>query len=354
MSVGLLGIMSFHTHGRSENMSDGRKLKWGIISTAKIGVEKVIPAMMKGEATEVVAIASRDQAKAEATARDLGIPRAYGSYEALLADPEIEAVYNPLPNHLHVPVSIQAAEAGKHVLCEKPVALSAKEAEELVAARDRTGVKIQEAFMVRTHPQWLAARDRVQSGELGDLVAAQYVFGYFNRDPENIRNKADIGGGGIMDIGCYPIRTSRFVLGEEPTRVMALVDFDPELKVDRLASAILDYPSAQVSFICSTQCVPYQRAHFLGTTGRLEIEIPFNAPPDRPCRAFVSKGDIFGEDVETFTYDTCDQYTIQGDDFSRAVLEDREVTAPLEDAVNNMRVIDAVFRSAKSGEWETP
>jgi len=335
-------------------MTDGRKLRWGIVSTAKIGVEKVIPAMLKGEATEVVAVASRDHRRAEQVAGDLGIPRAYGSYEELLADPEIEAVYNPLPNHLHVPVSIQAAEAGKHVLCEKPIALSVAETEELVAARDRTGVKMQEAFMVRTHPQWLAARECVQGGELGDLVAAQYVFSYFNRDPENIRNQADIGGGGVMDIGCYPIRTSRFVLGEEPRRVMALVELDPEMKVDRLASVILDYPGAQVSFICSTQCVPYQRAQFLGTTGRLEIEIPFNAPSDRSCRALVSRGDIFGEDVETLTYDVCDQYTIQADDFSRAVLEDRQVTAPLEDAVNNMRVIEAVFRSARSGGWEAP
>lgn len=329
-------------------------VRWGVMGAATIALEVVIPELLRVENCQLVAIASRDADKAAAAAARHGIPKSYGAYDDLLADSEIEAVYIPLPNHLHVPWSSRAAEAGKHVLCEKPIALSVKEAQELVAARDRTGVKMQEAFMVRTHPQWLAARECVQSGELGDLVAAQYLFGYFNRDPENIRNKSDIGGGGIMDIGCYPIRTSRFVLGEEPTLVMALVDFDPDMKVDRLASAILDYPSAQVSFICSTQCVPYQRAHFVGTTGRLEIEIPFNAPADRPCRALVSRGDIFGEDIETLTYDTCDQYTIQGDDFSRAVLEEREVTAPLEDAVNNMRVIEAVFRSAKSGVWETP
>ncbi len=335
-------------------MSENAKVKWGIISTALIGTEKVIPAMLQGKHTEIVAIASRDQARAAEAAKKLGIPKAYGLYEELFADDEIQAVYNPLPNHLHVPVSIQAAEAGKHVLCEKPIALTAAEAQTLVDARDRTGVKMQEAFMVRTHPQWLDARERVQSGELGEITTAQYAFSYFNRDPENIRNKADIGGGGIMDIGCYPIRTSRFVLGEEPTRVFALIDRDPEMKVDRLASAILDYPSAQVSFMCSTQTVPYQRAHFFGTKGRLEIEIPFNAPPDRPCRLFIDDGCLFGSNIVTHEFETCDQYTIQGDDFSLAILEDREVTAPLEDAVNNMKVIEALFRSGESGKWETP
>ena len=330
------------------------KIRWGILGVAKIAVEKVIPAMQQGEFSEVAAIASRDAARAASAAESLGIAKSYGSYEELLADPDIDAVYNPLPNHLHVSWSVKAAEAGKHVLCEKPIALSSAEALELVEARDRTGVKIQEAFMVRTHPQWVAVRDRVREGAIGQLTAAQFVFSYFNRDPDNIRNKADIGGGAVMDIGCYPITTSRFVFGEEPTRVLGLVDRDPDMGIDRLDSAILDYPSGQASFICSTQMVPYQRAHFFGSKGRLEMEIPYNAPPDRPCRVFQSRGDLFGEDIEVLEFDTCDQYTVQGDDFSRAILEDREVTTPLEDAVANMKVIEALFRSGESGRWEAP
>ena len=208
--------------------------------------------------------------------------------------------------------------------------------------------------MVRTHPQWLAVRERVREGAVGKLLGAQYVFSYFNRDPENIRNKADIGGGGLMDIGCYPITTSRFVFGEEPTRVLGLVERDPDMEIDRFTSAILDFPGGQASFICSTQMVSYQRANFFGTEGRIEVEIPFNAPPDRPCRVFHSGGDLFGGDIETLEFDTCDQYTVQGDDFSRAILEDREVTTPLEDAVANMRVIEAIFRSGESGNWEAP
>ena len=332
-----------------------RKVKWGILSTAKIGVEKVIPAMQKGTFSEVVAIASRDAERAQSTADRLGIPRAFGSYQELLGDPEVEAVYNPLPNHLHVPWSIRAAKAGKHVLCEKPVGLSSEDARELIRARDRTGVKIQEAFMVRTHPQWLGAVRRIRDGLIGQLTAIQYVFSYFNRDPDNIRNRFDIGGGGgLMDIGCYPITTSRLVFGEEPRRVIGLIERDPEMKIDRLTSAILDYPSGQASFLCSTQMVGYQRAHFFGTEGRLEIEIPFNAPNDRPCRVFLDGGDPFGGNLQTIEFETCDQYTIQGDRFSKAILEDSEVPTPLEDALKNMRVIEAIFRSAETGRWEEP
>ena len=332
-----------------------RKVKWGVLSTAKIGVEKVIPAMQRGNFSEVVAISSRDAEKARSTADRLGIPRAFGSYDELLGDPEVEAVYNPLPNHLHVPWSIRAAEAGKHVLCEKPIGLSSEEARDLIRVRDRTGVKMQEAFIVRTHPQWLGAVQRLRDGLIGQLTAIQYVFSYFNRDPENIRNRIDIGGGGaLMDIGCYPITTSRFVFGEEPRRVIGLIERDPEMKIDRLTSAILDYPSGQASFLCSTQMVAYQRAHFFGTEGRLEIEIPFNAPNDRPCRIFLDDGGILAGNLQTMEFETCDQYTVQGDRFSKAILEDSEVPTPLEDAVKNMQVIEAIFRSAESGHWEEP
>jgi predicted dehydrogenase len=311
--------------------------------------------MQQGSEAEIVAIASRDPAKAQEAAAALGIPKAYGSYEELLADPEVEVIYNPLPNHLHVSWSIRCAEAGKHVLCEKPLSMTVAEAGELVAARDRTGVKIGEAFMVRTHPQWVRARELVRSGEIGELRAIMGFFSYFNRNPANIRNIAAYGGGGMMDIGCYPIFTSRVIFGEEPKRVVGVLELDPELHTDRLASAILEYPSGQAVFTCSTQLVPYQRMQIFGTKGRIEIEIPFNAPPDRPTRLWVDDGrDLFGAGIRTEQFDTCDQYTIQGDVFSRAVRGECEIPVPLESGVANMRVIEALFRSGKSGQWETP
>src|SRR6516165_5858924 len=331
------------------------KVRWGILSTAKIAVTKVIPGMQKGVWSEVTAIASRDRSKAEDAARTIGIARAYGSYKELLADPQIEAIYNSLPNQLHVPWSIKAAEAGKHVLCEKPLSLTVAEARKLLAVRDRMGVKIGEAFMVRTHPQWLRARELVASGRIGELRSALGFFSYFNNDPSNIRNIPAYGGGALMDIGCYPITTSRFAFGEEPSRVLGLVERDADMRIDRLTSAILDFPSGQSIFTCSTQLVPYQRMQFLGTRGRIDIEIPFNAPNDRPCRIFIDDGrDVFGGGVSTEAFPTCDQYTIQGDAFSKAVREGGEAPVSVEDAIKNMAVIEAVFRSAESGQWETP
>lgn len=328
-------------------------VRWGVLGVANIAVKKVIPAMQQGRHSEVVAIASRDRGRAEEAARRLGIARAYGSYEELLADPEIEAIYNPLPNHLHVPWSIRAAEAGKHVLCEKPIGLSSAEAEQLRAARDRTGMLIAEAFMIRSHPQWLAARELVRSGRIGTLRSALGFFSYSNVDPANIRNIAAYGGGGMMDIGCYPIVASRFIFGQEPVRALGLVERDPISGVDRLASALLDFPSGPSVFTCSTQLVPYQRMQFFGTTGRIEIEIPFNAPPDRPCRIFVDDGsDLFGGGIETREFPICDQYTIQGDQFSQAVRRQGAIEFPLEDSIRNMAVIEAIVRSADSGHWE--
>lgn len=330
-----------------------KKVKWGVLGAASIAVRKVIPGMQRGAHCEINAIASRDKKKAEQAAQRLGIPKAYGSYEELLRDPELEAVYNPLPNHLHVPWSIKAAEAGKHVLCEKPISLSVAEARTLVAARDRTGVKIGEAFMVKTHPQWLRTREIVRGGGIGELRSAMCVFSYFNRDPANVRHKVEWGGGGLLDIGCYPITMSRFIFGEEPRRVMGALERDPEFGTDRLASAILEFSSGQQSvFVCGTQSAFYQRTHFLGSTGRVEVEIPWNAPNDRPCRIFVG-GAMNGEPrVEEFP--AVDQYTIQGDEFSRAIRGERDVPVPLEDALANMAVIEAVFRSAESGRWEQP
>lgn len=331
------------------------KVRWGVLGVARIATEKVIPAMLRGEWSDVVAIASRDRGKAEKAAGQFGIPKAYGSYEELLGDPAVEAIYNPLPNHLHVPWSIQAAEAGKHVLCEKPIAMSVAECRSLMEVRDRTGVKIGEAFMVRTHPQWLRARDLVRSGEIGTLRAVMGAFSYFNRDPKNIRNVPEFGGGGLMDIGCYPITTSRFLFGEEPVRVLGLVENDPDMGTDRLTSAILDFPGGQSVFSCSTQMVPYQRMQILGTRGRIEIEIPFNAPPDRATRLWVDiGGDLQGSGRRMEEFPVCDQYTIQGDRFSQAIRDGGAVPVSLEDAIRNMAVIEALLRSAQTGKWETP
>ena len=296
--------------------------------------------------SEVTAIASRDLEKARRAASALGIPRAYGSYEELLADAEIEAVYNPLPNHLHVPWSIRAAERGKHVLCEKPIALTGREAAALLEVRDRAGVLIQEAFMLRSHPQWLRAMEMVESGSIGSLRAMIGAFSYFNEDAANVRNIPDYGGGGLMDIGCYLVNTARLVFQREPDRVIGLLERDARFGTDRLTSMLLDFGRAHAVATCSTQMVPYQSVQILGSSGRVEIEIPFNAPNDRPCRVFLN-----GETIET---ETCDQYALQADRFSEAIRTGAPAPYPLEDSVRNMAVIEAVFRSGSSGRWEVP
>jgi len=326
-----------------------KKIRWGVLSTAKIGTKKVIPAMQLGEYCKFTAIASRQLEKAQVAARRLGIEKAYGSYEELLADCDVDAIYLPLPNHLHVPWAIKALKAGKHVLCEKPIGLNAAEAQELLeASRKFPRLKVMEAFMYQHHPQWQWAKKRVFEGKIGELRTIQSFFSYYNSDPNNIRNKADIGGGGLMDIGCYCISLSRFIFGAEPRRVCGIMEKDPNMKVDRLTSGILEFASGTSTFTCATQLVRYQRVNIFGTKGRIEIEIPFNTPPDQPCKIW------HGDDarIEEVILGICNQYTIQGDLFSRAVLEDREVPTPLEDAVANMQVIDALVRSARSGSWE--
>jgi predicted dehydrogenase len=332
-----------------------KKLRWGVLGVAKIATAKVIPAMQAGELTTITAIASRNRGKAEAAARELAIPKAYGSYEELLADPEIDVIYNPLPNHLHVPWSIRAAEAGKHVLCEKPIAMSVAETRELIAARDRTGVTIGEAFMVQVHPQWERAVALVRGGSIGKLRAVTGNFGYFNPNPENIRNVPQYGGGGLMDIGCYPIKTSRMIFGEEPRRVAGVMFRDPALGTDTLTSAVLEYPSGQCVFTCSTQMVPSQSVQIFGTTGRIDFEIPFNALPGRVSRLRIDDGsDLTGANVKSEAFAPCDQYTLQGDLFSRAVVEHAPPPVPLEDSLRNMAVIEAIVLSSESGRWEAP
>jgi predicted dehydrogenase len=325
-----------------------------VLGVARIATAKVIPSMQRAPSCEVVAIASRDLARAREAAGALGIAKAYGSYEELIGDPDIDAIYNPLPNHLHVPWTIRAAEAGKHVLVEKPVALTAAEAEQLIAVRDRTGCRIQEAFMVRTHPQWLEARRIAGSGRLGEVRAIASFFSYFNDDAANIRNVVEWGGGGLMDIGCYLVNTARMLLEREPLRVAAACERDPHTGVDRLTSLVLDFGTVHAVGMCGTQLVPYQRVQVMGTRARLDIEIPFNAPLDEAVRLFVDDGsDLRGGRIETIDITPSNQYTIQGELFSRAILDGAPAPYPLEDSIANMRVIDALFASARDGSFVT-
>jgi predicted dehydrogenase len=325
-----------------------------VLGVARIAVNRVIPGMQAGELSEISAIASRDLARAREAARQLGIPKAYGSYEEMLADPEIDAIYNPLPNHMHVPCSIRAAEAGKHVLCEKPIGLDAAQVRELIAVRDRTGVVMGEAFMVAAHPQWIRLIELVRAGRIGQLMSAIGAFSYFKLDAENIRNIREYGGGGLYDIGCYPIKTARMVFGQEPVRVSAAITRDPRFgNVDILTSAVLEFPSGHCIFTCSTQVALQQSMRFYGTHGRVEPEIPFNAPTGETTRIFIDDGrDLNGGGRVVEEIPPCDQYTLQGDLFCRAIRDGCPPPVTLEDALSNMAVIDAVFRSAETGRSE--
>ena len=325
------------------------KVKWGVISTANIGVEKVLPGMLKSAEIEIVAIASRNLKSAQNWATKLGIRKAYGSYEEMLADPEIECVYNPLPNHLHVPLTMAAAKHGKHVLCEKPIAITAKEAAKLKKAPRK--VHISEAFMVRHALQWLDAKARVEAGEIGEVRAIQVLFSYFNADPKNVRNMAKIGGGGLLDIGCYPIAISRFIFGVEPKRVAATIDRDPKFKTDRLVGGLADFGKGKhLSFTISTQLAPYQRVHIMGTKGRIEVEIPFNAPPGIPNRIFVQGAEM--NVGKWHAYPVSDQYQLQAEAFGQGVRSGKKTKWGVDDAIKNMKVIDALFNAGKTGKWE--
>jgi predicted dehydrogenase len=329
-----------------------QKVRWGVLSNAKIGWEKVIPGLQRSQWCDVQAIASRSLDRAQAAAKAAGIPKAYGSYEELLADPQIEAIYNPLPNQLHVPWTLAAARAGKHVLCEKPFSMNANEAAALREVADK--VHIMEAFMVRFHPQWLRARELVRSGALGDIRAMQVFFSYFNRDAANIRNQPETGGGALYDIGCYAIVAGRFIFESEPLRVVSQIDLDPDFGTDRTVSALLDFGNGRrLDFTVSTQTTPYQRVHIVGTEKRLEIEIPFNAPLDESTRIYIDTGKaLAGAQAVTETIPPCNQYGLEGDAFSQVVRGKMPLPYGLDDAICNMKVIDAVFRSGKSGRWE--
>jgi predicted dehydrogenase len=326
------------------------KVRWGVLGNAKIAREKVIPAMQRGNYSEVTAIASRNIEQAQTVAEALNIPKVYGNYEALLNDSEIDAVYIPLPNHLHVEWSIKAMQAGKHVLCEKPIALTAAEAIALLqASKQNPSIKVMEAFMYRFHPQWIRAKQLVDEGRIGTRKTIHAFFSYYNVDMNNIRNRKDAGGGGMMDIGCYCVSFARYILNEEPTRAIGIAEHDPTSQTDRITSGILGFENGTSTFTCSTQLMPYQRVNIFGTDGRIEVEIPVNTPPDQSTRIWLHTK----TGSEEIVFEAVDQYTLQGDAFSKAILDNAAVPTPLEDAVNNMRMIEAVLQSAKENKWVT-
>jgi predicted dehydrogenase len=316
-------------------------LRWGILSTADIGMAKVTPAIQRAAGCEVVTIASRDADRAAGAAEQLGIGRSHGSYEALLDDPEVDAVYIPLPNDLHARWTIAAAAAGKHVLCEKPLALDTAEATTMVEACAQAGVTLAEAFMYRHHPTWQRAVELVRDGTIGELRAVQSWFSYFNDDPTDIRNRVEHGGGAVMDIGCYNISLSRLLFDAEPTEVQASVQRDPTMGIDTLSSGLLTFPGGgQATFTCTIRSASDQRVHIVGSRGRIEIEIPFNIPADRETRITLTT-DASGTEVLRFPAQ--DVYTLQAEAFARTVLQGVPMPWPIEDALANMRVIDAIL-----------
>ncbi|HYP91531.1 MAG TPA: Gfo/Idh/MocA family oxidoreductase [Polyangiaceae bacterium] len=323
-----------------------------------------VPAMRRAPLAKLHALGSRSLAKAERAAAALNGVRAYGSYEQLLADPELEAVFISLPNSLHVPWSIAAARAGKHVLCEKPLALSRAEAESLADVARETGKLVAEGFMLRYHPQWLAVVDLIRSGRIGEVRAVQTAFSYCNTDLEDIRNRPDSGGGALFDIGCYAVNTARLIFGREPERVIGVAERDPRTTCDRLTSAILDFGVGQASFVVGTQHVPYQRVHVFGTRGHLELEIPFNAPHDRPCPVYVDEGFVGAPDftvrqssderAELITTPAANQFTQQWQAMSAAIRSGGTLPNDMQSAIANARIIDAIVRSTNSDRWEKP
>ena len=325
----------------------GKKIKWGILGSAHIATEHVIPAMLSCQYGEVYAIASRSTEKAQNIAEQFGIPEFYGSYEELLADKEVDAIYIPLPNHLHVQWAIKALEADKHVLVEKPVGLSSKEAERLLQETKKyPHLKVMEAFMYRHHPQWIKVKELVDQKAIGDIKTIQSSFSFFENDPNSIVNSKEFGGGSLMDIGCYPISLSRFMFNSEPKSISSVIEYHPDFKVDVLASGILEFETGTSVFFSSTQLADNQQAQIFGTKGNIKFELPFNPPIDRPSKIWFTIGD----DCQTIEFETCNQYTIQADLFALAIRNNTPVPTPLEDSVKNMIVIEKLEESNLKGQ----
>ncbi|MDX1758691.1 MAG: Gfo/Idh/MocA family oxidoreductase [Arenibacter algicola] len=325
----------------------GKKIKWGILGSAHIATEHVIPAMLRCQYGEVYAIASRSKERAQNIAEQFGIPECYGSYEELLVDKEVDAIYIPLPNHLHVQWAIKALEADKHVLVEKPVGLSSKEAERLLQETKKyPHLKVMEAFMYRHHPQWIKVKELVDQKAIGDIKTIQSSFSFFEDDPNSIVNSKEFGGGSLMDIGCYPISLSRFMFNSEPKSISSVIEYHPDFKVDVLASGILEFETGTSVFFSSTQLADNQQAQIFGTKGNIKFELPFNPPINRPSKIWFTIGD----DCQTIEFETCNQYTIQADLFALAIINNTPVPTPLEDSVKNMIVIEKLEESNLKGQ----
>ncbi len=315
-------------------------LKWGILSTAKIGIRDVIPAIQKSKFGEVGAISSRNLESAQVAAKKLGIPKAFGSYDELIADESIDVIYNPLPNHLHIPYTAAALKAGKHVLCEKPISVNHNDALELLEFTNKyPNLKVMEAFMYRFHPQWDFIKKVLESGEIGDIKHVHSTFCYFNNNPENIKNQSELGGGGLLDVGCYCVNFSRFIYGDEPIEIQSNMDFDPDFNTDRVATGLLRFEDGSATFMCGMQVEFDQKAQIFGTKGKIEIDIPFNDAMELPRKVFITKGRKTTEHI----FEPCDQYLLQVDAFSKSILDDSKVPIPLQDAVANMKVITQMF-----------
>lgn len=327
--------------------------RWGILSTAKIAREQVLPALQDSENGVVYAIASRDHDRARAVADRFGAPQSFGSYEELLASEEVGGVYIPLPTSQHVEWSLKAAEAGKHVLCEKPIALRADEIAPLIAARDTNGVMISEAFMVNYHPQWAKVAELIAEGAIGRLRHVAGAFSYFNKDPGNMRNQRDLGGGGLPDIGVYPTVTTRLVTGAELQRVQATVERDPDFGTDCYASVKADFGEFEMSFYCSTQMALRQHMAFHGENGFIEVTAPFNSGDYGHATVILHNQTHDG--AETFRFPGVRQYRLMAETFVRAAQgepadSDRPVFS-LENSVLNQKMIDAIFRAGDADGW---
>jgi len=319
----------------------------GVLGVSGHFILRVLNPLHKSKKVQVYAIASRNMQKAKDAAEKWGIPVYYGSYEELLADEKVEGIYIPLPNHLHKEWIKKCADAGKHILCEKPLTMNAKEAEEVVEYVNSKGVKLMEAFMYRFHPKWKRAKELVEHGEIGKVLSIHTVFSYSNNDPDNIRNIKDYGGGGLMDIGCYAISTARYITGLEPKRVVGLIHYDPVFKTDILSSGILDFGVTRCMFTVGTQMFPQQEVTIFGSSGVITVTIPFNDFPDVKAKIIVQTK-IGTREVE---FDPVDQYQLEFEGFADAVREGREMPIPPQDALNNMKVIDALLESANKGTW---
>lgn len=333
-----------------------RKIQWGILSTANIGIKRVIPAILSGERGAIAAIASRDASRAAEVAARFAIPRSYGSYEALIGDSAIDAIYNPLPNHLHVEWTVKALNAGKHVLCEKPLGINAPQTQVIVEARDRSQKRVIEAFMVRHHPQWHRVRALVRAGRIGTVRSIQSAFLFTMLDPNNVRNQAKLGGGALYDVGCYPLVTARYIFGAEPTRAIAMINRDADVGVDTLTGGLLEFPGGrQLVFSCAFRAAAYQRVTISGADGRIEMPVPFTPPKDLACRIMIDSGrSLDGTSTEFEDFPAVDQYALQCDAAAAVFLGETAQEFPIEDGIATMRIIDALYRSAASGQWETP